>query len=85
MTLTKDDRRKIAALNTIPGYQLLIDKVVKLKREEALTKLRLASGRDERLDTAVGFIVWDDVVTFLTSAPRDIQEALKAEGDEVYG
>jgi len=83
--LTLEEKRRIAALRNIAGYQLLIDKVVKLRQEQSLTHLKLARGSEEIVNAAHNFRVWDDVVKLLEDTPREIGEELKQEGDEIYG
>lgn len=85
MTPTKTQRQQIAALNTIPGYELLLEFVVRLNRDQALEKLNLAKTRDEVTETAYNFRAWNSILEELTNAPKKIEAALKEEGDEIYG
>jgi len=83
--LDKTQRRKIAALNTIEGFWILLDSVVKLNRDQALERLKLAKTRDEVTEAGYNFRAWDTVLDDLTKAPKDIEAGLKEEGDEIYG
>jgi hypothetical protein len=85
MTPTKEQKRQIAALNTSPGYELLLQFVVRLNRDQALEKLNLAKTRDEVTETAYNFRAWNSVLEELTTAPKNIETALKEEKDEIYG
>lgn len=84
MIETLEDKRAIASLVTIKGYQLLIEKVVKLERDKALAKMKLALS-DEKLQHSYEFCAWDTVVKTLEETPKEIMEALKAEKDDIYG
>lgn len=52
--LTLEEKRAISSLLTVKGFQLLIDKVVKLNRDTALTKMNLALS-DEKLQHSYDF------------------------------
>ena len=82
--LTLEEKRAISSLLTVKGFQLLIDKVVKLEREKSLTKMKLALS-DEKLQHSYEFCAWDNVVKALEETPKQMMENLKAEGDEIYG
>jgi precorrin-3B methylase len=83
--LTTDQRRQIAALNTIPGYKLLLDFVVSLNRDQALERLKLAREREAVTEAAYDFRSWDTVVSMLRDGPKQIEQELKDEGDPIYG
>lgn len=85
MTPTKEQRRQIAALNTIPGYELLLRFVVKLNRDQALEKLNLAKTRDEVTEAAYNFRAYNQVLEDLIKAPQDFEAGLREEKDEIYG
>ena len=82
--LTLEEKRAISSLLTVKGYQLIIDKVVKLNREAALTKMKMSLS-DEKLQFSYEFCAWDNVVKALEETPKQVMENLKAEGDEIYG
>jgi hypothetical protein len=82
--LTLEEKRAISSLLTVKGFQLIIDKVVKLNRESALTKIKMSLS-DEKLQFSYEFCAWDNVVKALEETPKQIMESLKAEGDEIYG
>jgi hypothetical protein len=82
--LTLEEKRAISSLLTVKGFQLIIDKVVKLNRESALTKMKMSLS-DEKLQFSYEFCAWDNVVKALEETPKQIMEDLKAEGDEIYG
>ena len=82
--LTLEEKRAISSLLTVKGFQLLIDKVVKLNRDSALAKMKLALS-DEKLQYSYEFCAWDNVVKALEETPKQMMESLKAEGDEIYG
>ena len=82
--LTLEEKRAISSLLTVKGFQLIIDKVVKLNRDTALAKMKLALS-DEKLQHSYEFCAWDNVVKALEETPKQIMEDLKAEGDEIYG
>ena len=82
--LTLEEKRAISSLLTVKGFQLIIDKVVKLNRESALTKIKMSLS-DEKLQFSYEFCAWDNVVKALEETPKQIMENLKAEGDEIYG
>ena len=82
--LTVEEKRAISSLLTVKGFQILIDKVVKLNRDTALTKMKMSLS-DEKLQYSYEFCAWDNVVKALEETPKQIMENLKAEGDEIYG
>lgn len=82
--MTVEETRAIAALHTIPGYRLLLTEVVKL-REASLERLKTAHGQEDIVDTAMEFRIWDTVVKFLESKPKEAVEELKEQGDSIYG
>ena len=82
--LTLEEKRAISSLLTVKGFQLIIDKVVKLNRESALAKIKMSLS-DEKLQFSYEFCAWDNVVKALEETPKQIMENLKAEGDEIYG
>jgi hypothetical protein len=82
--LTQEDQQLIAALVTIRGYKLLIDKVVKCNRDTALAQLKLADS-DNKTNAAYNFCAWDEVTKILEEFPTKIMEELKRQGDPVYG
>lgn len=82
--LTLEEKRAISSLLTVKGFQLLVDKVVKLNRDSALTKMKMSLS-DEKLQYSYEFCAWDNVVKALEETPKQIMENLKAEGDEIYG
>ena len=82
--LTLEEKRAISSLLTVKGYQLLVDKVVKLNRDSALTKMKMSLS-DEKLQYSYEFCAWDNVVKALEETPKQIMENLKAEGDDIYG
>lgn len=85
MTPTKEQRRQIAALNTIPGYATLLFFVVKLNRDQALEKLNLAKTRDEVTEAAYNFRAINQVLTDLEKAPKEYEAGLIEEKDDIYG
>ena len=64
---------------------MLLEDVVKPRRNVLLDRLKLASGREEILEAAMLFRAWDDVVAVLENTPREAEEELKKEGDYIYG
>jgi hypothetical protein len=82
--LTLEEKRAISSLLTVKGFQLIIDKVVKLNRDSALAKMKLSLS-DEKLQYSYEFCAWDNVVKALEETPKQMMENLKAEGDEIYG
>jgi hypothetical protein len=83
--LSQDETRALASLHTLVGYRVLLDKVVKSKREDALTKLKLATAQENIVSAALEFRVWDDVTKTLQDLPAQAVEELKTEGDTIYG
>lgn len=83
--LTTEEKRALAGLKTSQGFKLLLEKVVKLNREQELDKLKIAVGGEEIVDAACRFRAWDDVVRLLEQTPEHALEELKAEGDPIYG
>jgi hypothetical protein len=82
--LTLEEKRAISSLLTVKGFQVIIDKVVKLNRETALAKMKMSLS-DEKLQHSYEFCAWDNVVKALEETPKQMMESLKAEGDEIYG
>jgi hypothetical protein len=82
--LTVEEKRAISSLLTVKGFQILIDKVVKLNRDTALAKMKMSLS-DEKLQHSYEFCAWDNVVKALEETPKQMMENLKAEGDEIYG
>ena len=82
---TTEDKRAIASLVTVPGYQLLIEKVVKLEKDKALDRLKLAKERDEVMDAALDYRSWVKTVETLERAPMEMLDTLKKENDSIYG
>lgn len=82
---TKEQRRQIAALNTIPGFELLLRFVVQSNRDQALERLNLAKSRDEVTEAAYNFRAINQVLEDLKLAPKDFEAQLKEEKDEIYG
>jgi hypothetical protein len=80
-----DETRAIASLASIPGYRVLLDKVVKSKRDDALQRLKLARGQEARGEAGLEFAIWDDVIQLLETAPTVAVQTLQAEGDQIYG
>ena len=80
-----DETRAIASLASIPGYRVLLDKMVKSKREDALQRLKLAKGQEARGEAGLEFAIWDDVLQILETAPFVAVKTLQAEGDTIYG
>jgi hypothetical protein len=85
MTLDLDKQRALASLATISGYRVLLDEVLKSKREDALQRLKLAKGQEARGEAGLEFAIWDDVIQFLERIPTEAVAALKEEGDPIYG
>lgn len=84
MELSLEEKRHIASLVTVKGYQILLEKVVQLNKDATLAKMKLALS-DEKLQYAYEFCAWDTVYKTLKGMPEETMEALKAENDEVYG
>jgi len=82
--LTDEQKRRIAALRTIPGYKLLLEVVVKEARDAAQERLKTARGRDEILEAAMDYRAWEKVSEMLERVPRVLEEELKEKGDFVY-
>lgn len=85
MTPTTEQRRQIAALNTIPGYELLLRFVVRSNRDQALERLNLAKSRDEVTEAAYNFRAINQVLEDLIKSPQEFEAGLKEEKDEIYG
>ena len=85
MTPTLEQRRQIAALNTIPGYELLLQFVVRSNRDQALERLNLAKSRDEVTEAAYNFRAVNQVLEDLIRAPKDFENQLREEKDAIYG
>ena len=83
--LTTEQKRAIASLETVPGYSILLENAVRLDRDSALERLKLAHSRDEITDAALAFRTWDIVYDRLKRYPNEIIELLKEEGDQIYG
>lgn len=83
--LNRDQRQKIAALNTIEGFSILLDEVVKSSRDQALERLKLAKTRDEVTESGYNFRAWDTVLEDLKRTPKEIEQGLRDEGDTIYG
>lgn len=84
MELSLDEKRQVASLVTVKGYQVLLDKVVEWKKEQALVKMKAALS-DEKLQHSYEFCAWDEVLRTLRGFPEELVSILKDEGDEIYG
>lgn len=84
MDLTIEEKRAIASLATVKGYQILLDKVLEWKKEQALVKMKAALS-DEKLQHSYEFCAWDEVLRTLRGFPEGLVSNLKDEGDEIYG
>ena len=85
MDLTTNQKRQIAALSDHPGWRLVIDQVVRSKRDQALDRLKLAKTGEAILSASCKFVAWDEVLVELSNAPQEIAKILKEEKDTVYG
>lgn len=83
--MTLESSRALAALHTIPGFHLLLNEVVNLKREATLDKLKTAREQQDIVIAAMEFRIWDEVYKSLRATVADAVRELKEQGDEIYG
>jgi hypothetical protein len=83
--MTIEQRRQVASLETVPGYKLILDTVVKPAEDEALSKLTTSSDRDVVWKAAVELQLVRRLHRELLALPAAMVEELINEGDEVYG
>lgn len=84
MELSLEEKRQVASLVTVKGYQVLLDKVLEWKKDQALTRMKAALS-DEKLQFSYEFCAWDEVLKTLRGFPEQQVQILKEEKDEVYG
>ncbi len=79
------ERRQIASLQSNPGYKALLREVVESNRNRALDTLLSAAGVEEIQQSALELRTWERALRELERYPREMSDALKAEGDFVFG
>lgn len=84
MELSLEEKRHIASLATVKGYQILLDRVLEWKKEQALVKMKAALS-DEKLQFSYEFCAWDEVLRTLRGFPEELVSILKEAKDEIYG
>lgn len=85
MTLTVDERRQVASLQTVKGYQLVLSKVVETELQAALGRLTTSMDRDEVWRASIEYQLLKRIAGELTHLPQRMVDELKEEGDEIYG
>lgn len=85
MTLSNEQKRQVASLSRNSGYKLLCDIVVDEFLESANVALDAARTRDTIYEYAILTRAWRRVKMELERVPRELEDELKQQGDEVYG
>jgi hypothetical protein len=80
-----EERRRIAALATVPGYQKVLDLVLKPAIKDAESRLTSTTDQDKLYRAAIEFQWAKLMYNELSNLPLRLAEELKDEGDQIYG
>jgi hypothetical protein len=80
-----EERRRIAALATVPGYQKVLDLVIKTAMKDAESRLTSTVEQDKLYRAAIEFQWARLMYNELSNLPKRLVDELKDEGDQIYG
>jgi hypothetical protein len=83
--MTTEQRRQIASLETVKGYRMVVDMIVKAAEDESLARLTTSTDKDVVWKAAIELQMAKRLYNELTALPARMVEELKDEGDEIYG
>ena len=83
--MTVEERRHIASLQTVKGYQQVVTLVVGAEMDAVRDRLLTSTDKETVWKSSVEYQLLQRLLGELTGLPQRMVEALKEEGDEIYG
>ena len=83
--MTTDQKRQIASLETVAGWELVLLNVVEAEKTAVLDRLLTTDDGDRQRTMAVELRTLHRILARLRDYPREMVRQLKEEGDEIYG